>query len=140
MAVGRVPTERELHFTKHCPYCHETPICLNHKHKMYPYRNDYGYIWLCPSCKAFVGCHRGTKIPKGFLANKNIRVLRKQAHALFDPIWQEGHMKRRQAYRRLAELLAIEKEEAHISQLSEEQLYKLIRSLQLRYRLEKRDG
>lgn len=116
-------------FTEKCPYCIGIPQL---KSSVEIYGKDYGLIWICPLCRAFVGCHKNTNIPKGFLANKEYRELRKQAHALFDPIWKKGEMSRNKAYKRMAEILSIETKDAHISQISIQQLQKLIISLKLR--------
>ncbi|MFB5268120.1 zinc-finger-containing protein [Paenibacillus enshidis] len=37
---------------------------------------------------AYVGVHDGTDIPLGRLANRELRELKKQCHALFDPVWK----------------------------------------------------
>jgi hypothetical protein len=116
-------------FTDKCPYCTGIPQL---KSSFEVYGKDYGLIWLCPLCRAYVGCHRNSKSPKGFLANKEYRELRKQAHALFDPIWKNHEMSRNKAYARMADVLNIKTKDAHISQLSIEQLHKLIKSLELR--------
>lgn len=58
------------------------------------------------------------------MANKEIRELRKKAHELFDPLWQTGLMKRKEAYKKLAKFLDLK--EAHISWLTKEQLMLVI--------------
>lgn len=121
--------DRERSFTEACPYCPGKPILICHGHPLYPYRMDFSNIWICPECKAFVGCHEGSDRPKGFLADAEYRRLRKIAHGLFDPLWKRKEMSRRSAYKRMAEVLNIPPNEAHISQLSIEQLHRLIRSL-----------
>lgn len=124
--------DRERSYTESCPYCPGKPVLASFGHPLYPYRQDFHSVWICPLCKAFVGCHKGGNRPKGFLANDEYKELRKIAHALFDPIWKKKEMKRWQCYKRMAEVLGIPPEEAHISQLSIEQLHKLIRSLRKR--------
>lgn len=114
-----------------CSYCDKEAELVNST-EIYGQGRDYGWFWLCKLCGAFVGCHKGTKKPMGTLANKEIRELRKQAHALFDPIWRSRQMTRKQAYRRMAEILAVDSDEAHISMLSKDNLEKLIRSLKKR--------
>lgn len=39
---------------------------------------------LCPTCHAYVGCHKGSLNAKGSVAGRNLRELRKSAHRLFD--------------------------------------------------------
>jgi len=41
------------------------------------------------------------------MADKETMNLRKQAHALFDPLWKNGGMKRGQAYQYLSTLMGI---------------------------------
>jgi len=55
-------------------------------------------IYLCRSCDAYVGVHKGTDKPKGRLANAELREYKKKAHSAFDPLWRFGGMMRRQAY------------------------------------------
>lgn len=64
-------------------------------------------IWECVSCDARVGCHPGTRRPKGGLANAELRKARQEAHAAFDPLWQKmkysgGQSPRSKAYKVLA--------------------------------------
>lgn len=130
-------TERERGFIAECPYCKNLPVLCHYEDKLYPYRQDYGPVWVCCGCDAFVGCHKGTAIPLGFLANKAYRDARVYAHSMFDQIWKNGEMKRGEAYKRMAEILDIPIEHAHISQLSIPQLGKLVRSLEKRKELER---
>ena len=52
------------------------------------------------------------------------------------PIWRSRQMTRKQAYRRMAEILTVSEREAHISMLSKDNLEKLIRSLKRRLQRE----
>lgn len=67
------------------------------------YGRSYGMIYYCTGCKKFVGVHAGTDIPKGTLADNELREMRKAAHAAFDPLWMEEtgvfYKRRRSAYR-----------------------------------------
>lgn len=49
-----------------------------------------------------------------------------RAHAAFDPLWQSGLMKRRDAYRWLSWMMDLPQEEAHISMFNVDQCEKLI--------------
>jgi polyhydroxyalkanoate synthesis regulator phasin len=123
-----------------CPYCGSSIIiqkvirdgpCLE--------RNIHGdNMAICssyPKCDSYVACHPNGK-PMGALANPNLRYLRKQAHLLFDPLWEEGHMTRREAYRVLRQYLkGIQRKHCHIAHLSEQQCKDLIDAL--RHRKEK---
>lgn len=85
---------------------------------------DYGLILLCsnyPRCDAFVGCHRGTEDPKGTMANAELRLWRRRAHAAFDPLWVDGKMERNDAYCYLADLLGIDPDHCHIGMMNIEE-------------------
>lgn len=85
---------------------------------IYPHRSDLFYkrFWLCAPCDAYVGCHEGTERPLGRLANAELRRAKMAAHAVFDPLWRNGHMKRSQAYGWLADQLGIPCTECHIGE------------------------
>lgn len=104
-----------------CPYCQQLAVLVPGR-SLYPNRPDLRgrRFWRCEPCDAHVGCHQagsgqgdGTK-PLGRLANAELRVAKQFAHAMFDPLWQSGRMKRRDAYAWLAEALGIPTREAHI--------------------------
>lgn len=82
-----------------CPYCKSKAIKVTGK-VIYPTnRTLYGRIfWHCKPCGAYVGCHDGTDIPLGTLADGETRKARHDAHAVFDRIWKDGHMSRHDAY------------------------------------------
>lgn len=92
---------------------------------------EYGWplAYACHSCHARVGCHRGTTIPLGTLANKEMMEARQKAHEAFDPYWKGlGLGARRRAYRRLARATCIEN--PHISWLGIEDCMKVISACQ----------
>ena len=71
---------------------------------------------------AYVGVHTGTDRPKGSLANAELRGWRKAAHASFDPLWQDGPFKKRNAaYRWLSEQMKLPIEQTHIGMFTVEQ-------------------
>ena len=103
-----------------CPYC-GAEVVLKDATFVYPNhcrkekRNSK--MWVCsnfPKCNAYVGCHEGTEIPLGRVANERLRTLKKEAHRQFDPIWKSGLMSRKDAYKWLADMLKISFEECHI--------------------------
>jgi len=123
-------------YTKSCPYCDGIPQL---KSSLEVYKKDFGNIWMCPKCRAYVGCHKDTDRAKGFLANEEYRKARREAHSLFDRVWKNREMTRSEAYERMAAILGIQKEDAHIAQLNLDQLQKLIRCLKLRNESKKKD-
>ena len=94
-----------------CAYCKEPPVLVDSK---IIYGTSYGKIWLCEKCDAYVGVHKGTEIPLGRLAKKDLREAKKEAHLHFDKLWKSGKMKRTQAYQWLSDTLMIDKEYTHI--------------------------
>lgn len=111
----------------YCPYCGQKAK-LKGSAIVYNGR-DFGWIWDCRPCDAYVGVHKDSSTfePKGTLANKELREWRKAAHAAFDPIWQSGQMTRKQAYRWLSEQMNLT--EAHIGEFDIEQCRRLIEIL-----------
>jgi hypothetical protein len=100
-----------------CPYCGRDARLLTGTH-VYAHRPDLKELrfWVCRPCDAWVGTHKNSKdhAPLGRLADPALRIAKQQAHAAFDPLWQTGQMSRKEAYRWLAETLAIPAEEAHV--------------------------
>ncbi len=99
-----------------CHYCgNETELVTGDV--IYPHRNDLKNkkFYLCRPCSAYVGCHPNTDKPLGIVANAELRKAKSKAHAVFDPIWRNRKlMKRSEAYKWLAESLAIDRSECHI--------------------------
>ena len=95
-----------------CPYC-GAPTQLADDSEIYgrPYS---GKIWICRPCRAWVGCHRGTRRALGRVADKRLRVLKHRAHDVFDLLWKEGHMTRSEAYVALSEILGLPPGHTHI--------------------------
>jgi hypothetical protein len=98
-----------------CPYCQSQAEKVTGE-KIYPHRPDLYHktFWECEPCDAYVGCHPNTDTPLGRLADIELREAKMRAHAVFDPIWKGGDMKRGEAYGWLAKQLGIKKQECHI--------------------------
>ncbi len=64
------------------------------------------------------GYIRGTKIPKGTLANRELRQRRIQAHRIFDQIWQQGILSKPEAYRWVADKFCLTDKQARTSDSS----------------------
>jgi hypothetical protein len=117
-----------------CPYCGAESVYVSSA-EVYGGRN-YGPIYLCRPCKAWVGVHRGTDKPLGRLANSTLRSLKRQAHDAFDPLWRDGWMSRNDAYTWLSKELKVKK--AHIGECDEKQCRRVIQaSIAKRRRLAK---
>lgn len=119
---------------KTCRYCQRQAQLRHFGQTGYPYQRDYGPVWVCPPCDAWVGCHPGTTKPLGGLANAELRDWKVKAHAAFDPLWQ-GKMRRdqcskgqarRAGYRWLAKELGIAFERTHIGYFNVEECRKVV--------------
>lgn len=111
-----------------CPYCGGNAR-LKSASEVHNKPHYEGKMWVCenfPSCDSYVGCHENTTIPLGRLANKRLRLLKKEAHLWFDPIWKSGLMTRKDAYRWLADMLHIPCEECHVGMFDVKQCQKTI--------------
>jgi hypothetical protein len=65
-----------------CNYCgRPAKFCAKSDHL---YSRDYGPVWHCGGCKAWVGCHPNGR-PLGGLATATLRNARMTAHNAFDP-------------------------------------------------------
>lgn len=94
-----------------CPYCEGLTAYVDSKRV---YGKSYGMIYLCWPCKAWVGVHKGTDIALGRLADHELREAKKEAHKYFNMIYEQGHLKRGEAYDWLCGTLQIPREETHI--------------------------
>lgn len=105
-----------------CPYC-GSPAKLVDSKVIYGGRG-FGLAWVCenfPACDAYVGCHPETDKPLGRLADKELRVWKRDAHTAFDGIWKVGGMRRKHAYAWLAKQLGIQVEDCHIGMFDVQQ-------------------
>ena len=107
----------------HCDNCCSVNIELTTNDKIYGrIYGDWPKIYYCNDCRAAVGCHPGTVIPLGRMADRATRQLRTKAHDEFDKLWRSGLMSRAKAYNWLAASLEIDPSQCHISWLSKDQL------------------
>lgn len=115
---------------KVCPYCKGSSEYVD---SSIVYGKSYGMIYLCKPCGAWVGVHKSTSISLGRLANKELRLWKKEAHKWFDGLWKakiakgfNKHEARTTAYKWLSEKLQIAPEYTHIGMFDIEQCKKLI--------------
>ena len=114
--------------TIRCPYCGGTAVLRD---AAYVYgSNAHGeQLYVCqhyPKCDAYVGVHKGTQIPKGTLADGDLRNLRIRAHRIFDMIWKNGILTRKNAYRWIQDKFSLRSDQAHIGYFSEYMCHRLI--------------
>ena len=104
-----------------CPYC-GSPVVLRSADGIYKHDGAETMLYVCskyPECDAYVRIYPGTKIPIGSLANKELRLLRIEAHRYFDQLFLSGLMSKNQAYEWLAFMLQAPPSQAHIGYLGE---------------------
>lgn len=99
--------------------------------EIYPHRQDLYDLpfWVCDICHNYVGCHHKTTnrtAPLGNIPTPAIRGARKHIHAILDPLWKSGKVKRKQAYAWLSERLGWKYHTAKIRNIEEaREVYKL---------------
>lgn len=91
-----------------CPTCRQPALRTETK---YGPRNDCCGLWSW-----------GDKQ----LVDADTHEARKLAHAVFDPIWQDGHMTRTEAYRELRRVMRISEKSCHMAKMSKEMARKAI--------------
>lgn len=104
-----------------CPYCQQEAKFFAASEHIYGAGRDFGPVWHCEPCKAWVGCHPDGRA-LGRLADKPLRAAKTAAHAAFDPFVEAKMRKtgcarntaRRAGYKWLAEQLGLTKDECHI--------------------------
>jgi DNA-directed RNA polymerase subunit RPC12/RpoP len=111
-----------------CPYCSSDVIYTSNA-AIYSKEYGNGRVYKCTGCDAYVGVHTGTDIPLGRLANKELRQLKKQCHALFDPTWKGKKVRRHQAYSMMGTRLGISTNECHFGWFDKDLLLKAIEIL-----------
>lgn len=103
----------------HCPYCGSATQIADAS-RVYR-KPGYGRVLLCsayPACDAYVGMHEGRCDAKGSLARGPLRRLRRQCHALFDPLWQSVlPLHRRQVYEEASQFFKVR--HFHVGHLDE---------------------
>lgn len=114
--------------TPACPYCNEPSQLVTGK-EVYPHMPKFNskQLYLCSPCQAWVGCHPGTIIPLGRLADLQLRKLKQAAHAAFDRIWRKDGLSRSQAYIWLASKLNIHPAVCHIGMFDIAQCTRVVR-------------
>lgn len=116
-----------------CPYCDADAVLHTSSARFYNGR-DFGPVWACVPCAAWVGVHQGTRTPLGRLANKELRTAKIRAHAAFDVLWQMKQVAtqcskgkaRGAAYKWLAEQLGIDAGDCHIGMFDVEQCRRVV--------------
>jgi hypothetical protein len=112
---------------KTCPYCKSATKKISQE-EIYGKRYGNGNDVICcvnyPRCDSYVGTHSdGTTL--GRLANYQLRIAKKKAHASFDKLWKEKLIKRSRLYKRMSAELQIPREYCHIGMFQISTCYKV---------------
>ena len=100
-----------------CPYCGSHTI-LRSADGIYRENARNDMLYVCknyPVCDSYVRVQRGTKIPLGTVANRELRELRAEAHRQFDKLYKHGYMSKHDAYQWLGGILSVPAKQAHSS-------------------------
>ena len=118
-----------------CPYCGGVAKLFETSERFY-HGTDFGPVWACVPCGAWVGCHRNSKkfAPLGRLATAELRTAKIGAHTAFDRLWKskmrrDGCSKgeaRSAGYRWLAEQLGIDPKDCHIGMMDVDQCRRVV--------------
>lgn len=107
---------KKRHYAPTCDYCHRTAELVNGYMVYERCRPDLKHqkFWRCKPCEAWVGCHPGSAIPMGRLANAELRKAKQAVHRVLDPLWKSGAMSRNDAYKMLAQGMGIAIQNCHV--------------------------
>ncbi len=100
--------------------------------EMYPHRADLAEMqfWKCDTCGSFVGCHKGSTRPLGYLASQEIKTWRKNIHMILDPLWKSKKIGRSQAYAYIGNRIGRTYHTAEIYSVEEgKQIYEIVKTL-----------
>ncbi len=116
---------KDIFTGKICPYCLKGTEFVE---SSIIYGKNYGMIYLCKSCDAYVGVHKGTNKSLGRLANAELRKWKILAHKYFDKLYKSSNRfnSRKEAYQWLSKIMQVDKEYAHIAMFDVKQCKKLI--------------
>jgi len=104
-----------------CPYCGSRAVIRDGKY-VYGEGSWIKHVYVCsryPLCDSYVGVHEESGLPKGTLANSELRNKRIRAHKAFDAIWKKRIMDRDTAYRWMCDKFCLTMRQAHIGNFSE---------------------
>jgi len=121
-----------------CPYCNQEALWVENKAI---YGRNYGKSYMCYYCKpcdAYVGCHQNTTKPLGVMANKELREWRIKAHAVIDPLWKNGPIKRKTVYKILSREMGFQIHIGNSDIATCEKLISIVKSMNQSYQPQKR--
>lgn len=129
--------------TIYCTGCEkDVEARLTDGKERYPHRTDLYELpfWKCDTCLGYVGCHHKTSnptAPLGYIATPAILDARKKIHAILDPLWKSGRIKRGQAYAYVSKRLGKTYHNGEIKTLDEARnIYRIVAELNNQIKLE----
>ena len=92
--------------------------------EIYSHRPDLATLprWVCDGCKNHVGTYHKTSMPTkplGNIPSQEIKKARILIHALIDPAWKSGKVKRRAIYAHLSDKLGRDYHTAELRTIEE---------------------
>lgn len=112
---------------KDCPFCGHEVVKTSNK-EIYGKIYGNGVCFLCRHCGASVGTHNNGK-PLGVLANKEMKILKKACHDLFDNTWKSRQISRSGAYAVMSKKLSIEGKDCHFGHFGTDMLLRALEVL-----------
>ncbi|BDR67222.1 hypothetical protein K144312032_14500 [Clostridium tetani] len=116
-----------MKIAKQCPFCGHEIVKTSNK-EIYGKEYGNGQCYLCKSCRASVGTHPNGE-PLGILANREMKILKRCCHDLFDYTWKSRKLTRNSAYKILSEKLGISINDCHFGHFNTDILLKAIEIL-----------
>jgi hypothetical protein len=104
-----------------CPFC-SGDVAVAHHNEIYGRAyGEWPWVYLCKSCRAYVGMYPLTNIPLGTLADAKLRNARKLGKKPFEALWDGGGMTRTEAYAALAAHMGKTEADCHFGWFSIEE-------------------
>ena len=113
------PLHSDIINAKICPYC-KSNVKIISETDVYGKEYKGRKIIACinfPKCDSYVGTH-DDETALGRLANKELRIAKKNAHYWFDKHWKEGFINRGELYKYLSDYLELPSKYTHIGMFS----------------------
>lgn len=130
--AGGVTEHRQIY----CCGCNmEVTATLTDGRRIYPHRPDLADLpfWECGFCGNHVGCHHKTADrtkPLGNIPTPELMRARRHIHALLDPLWQQGTLRRGQVYARISKALGRQYHTAEIRTVEEaREVYRIVQKI-----------
>lgn len=109
-----------------CDNCQSKNVKKESNSIIYGKNYGNGICFYCHNCKASVGAHDNGKA-LGTLATKDVQILRKACHEIFDKLWKYDKVASRSyLYIRLASEMELDKDECHFGMFQRDKCLKAL--------------